>query len=74
MGQHKTNPTAILAKQGKLPPKEKSMSKSEMMEMAETMLMKRLRCMFWNGDDVLKEIERRQQEEDILEDNKHAKK
>jgi hypothetical protein len=23
MGQHKTNPTAILAKEGKLPPKEK---------------------------------------------------
>ena len=59
MGQHKTNPTAILAKQGKLPPKEKCMSKSEM--------MKRLRHMFWNGADVLKEIDRRQQEE-MLED------
>jgi|GEM_PF-6950738 hypothetical protein len=29
MGQHKTNPTAILAKQLKLPPKEKPMSKKE---------------------------------------------
>lgn len=67
MGQHKTNPTAILAKEGKIPPKEKSFSKSEMMEMAETLLMKRLRHMFWNGADVLKEIDRRQQEE-MLED------
>ena len=67
MGQHKTNPTAILAKQGKLPPKEKGMSKSEMIEIAETLLMKRLRHIFWNGSDVLKEIDRRQQEE-MLED------
>lgn len=67
MGQHKTNLTAILAKQGKLPPKEKGMSKSEMMEIAETLLMKRLRHIFCNESDVLKEIDRRQQEE-MLED------
>lgn len=67
MGQHKTNPTAILAKQGKIPPREKGLSKSEMMGIAETLLMKRLRHMFWNGSDVLKEIDRRQQEE-MLED------
>lgn len=29
MGQHKYNPTAIAAKNGELPPKEKSMSKAE---------------------------------------------
>lgn len=29
MGQHKYNPTAIAAKEGKLPPKEKKMSKRE---------------------------------------------
>ena len=29
MGQHKYNPTAIAAKEGKLPPKEKKLSKCE---------------------------------------------
>lgn len=29
MGQHKTNPTAIAAKNGELPPKKKPMSKRE---------------------------------------------
>lgn len=29
MGQHKTNPTAIAAKRGELPPKSKPMSKRE---------------------------------------------
>lgn len=29
MGQHKYNPTAIAAKEGKLPPKEKKLSKHE---------------------------------------------
>lgn len=29
MGQHKTNPTAIAAKEGKLPPKPKKKSKRE---------------------------------------------
>ena len=29
MGQHKYNPTAIAAKEGKLPPKPKQMSKRE---------------------------------------------
>ena len=29
MGQHKTNPTAIAAKKGELPPKEKPMGKRE---------------------------------------------
>lgn len=29
MGQHKTNPTAILAKQGKIPPKRKNESISK---------------------------------------------
>ena len=29
MGQHKHNPTAIAAKEGKLPPKPKKMSKRE---------------------------------------------
>lgn len=29
MGQHKTNPTAIAAKRGELPPKPKPMSKRE---------------------------------------------
>jgi len=29
MGQHKYNPTAIAAKEGKLPPKEKKLSKRE---------------------------------------------
>lgn len=29
MGQHKHNPTAIAAKNGKLPPKKKSLSKRE---------------------------------------------
>lgn len=29
MGQHKTNPTAIAAKRGELPPKPKPMSKLE---------------------------------------------
>ena len=29
MGQHKHNPTAILAKEGKLPPKEPKMGKPE---------------------------------------------
>lgn len=67
MGQHKTNPTAILAKEGKIPPREKRMSKGEMLEMAETLLMKRLSYMFWNGSDVLKEIDRRQQEEMLEE-------
>lgn len=28
MGQHKTNPTAILAKQGKIPQKPKGLSKA----------------------------------------------
>lgn len=30
MGQHKHNPTAIAAKEGKLPPKPKKMSQSEL--------------------------------------------
>ena len=30
MGQHKHNPTAIAAKDGKLPPKPKNMSRAEM--------------------------------------------
>ena len=30
MGQHKYNPTAIAAKEGKLPPKQKKMSKAEL--------------------------------------------
>lgn len=29
MGQHKYNPTAIAAKEGKLPPKEKKLNKRE---------------------------------------------
>ena len=37
MGQHKTNPTAIAAKEGKLPPKEKKLSKREI----DRMLYKR---------------------------------
>lgn len=30
MGQHKYNPTALAAKEGKLPPKPKKMSQSEL--------------------------------------------
>lgn len=39
MGQHKTNPVAIAAKRGELPPKPKSMSKRE----TERLLMQAVR-------------------------------
>lgn len=35
MGQHKTNPTAIAAKNGELPPKKKPMGKRERERMVE---------------------------------------
>ena len=38
MGQHKYNPTAIVAKNGELPPKPKKMGKRE----AERLLMSRI--------------------------------
>lgn len=42
MGQHKTNPTAIAAKRGEIPPKPKSLSKRE----SERLLMREIerRC------------------------------
>ena len=42
MGQHKTNPTAILAKEGKLPPKQKGMSKSEQIALVHKLFQKHL--------------------------------
>lgn len=63
MGQHKTNPTAILAKEGKIPPKKKGLSKREMMNQVIGFYANKV----WYGNDVLKEIDRRQQEE-MLED------
>ena len=42
MGQHKTNPTAIAAKNGELPPKEKPMSKRERERELELMIMREL--------------------------------
>lgn len=38
MGQHKTNPTAIFAKNGELPPKKKKMSKRK----RDTLVRKRI--------------------------------
>lgn len=42
MGQHKTNPTAILAAQGKLPPKPTRMGQKEMNKAVYAELQKRL--------------------------------
>lgn len=42
MGQHKTNPTAIAAKNGELPPKKKSMSKRERERELELMIMREI--------------------------------
>ncbi len=44
MGQHKTNPTAIAAKRGEIPPKPKSLSKRE----SERLLMQAVREKFLN--------------------------
>lgn len=42
MGQHKSNPTAIAAKEGKLPPKPPALSKRERDEIAYQALKKAL--------------------------------
>ncbi len=57
MGQHKTNPTAILAKEGKLPPKKKAPSKREVMGYAEYLIAQRIKNSIWDGKQVLKNIE-----------------
>ena len=40
MGQHKTNPTAIKAKAGEIPPKKKPLSKRERERIIQAQIMK----------------------------------
>lgn len=40
MGQHKTNPTAIKAKAGEIPPKKKPMGKRERERIIQAQIMK----------------------------------
>lgn len=54
MGQHKTNPTAILAKQGKLPPKPKGMSKAELHALIERNFFGKLLDSKWLKRESLK--------------------
>lgn len=44
MGQHKTNPTAIKAKQGLIPPKKKNeyISKEELLKMVSKVMVKQI--------------------------------
>ena len=57
MGQHKHNPTAILAKEGKLPPKEPKMGKPERRRFLREMMRQELIKMAMESKAQPKEAE-----------------
>ena len=54
MGQHKKNPTAILAKEGKIPPKQKRISERELHFMAMKKVYGKLLDSEWLKQEGLK--------------------
>lgn len=73
MGEHKSNPTAALAKQGKLKPKKKPMSKKKRIQILENVVMERLR-QDADFERVYEEIRKHEEERvQIILDNLHNK-